>query len=44
MVDLILLGFTAAMFAGGFWCGAKFGTYSQMAARAKTWAKAQFKD
>ncbi len=39
MVDLILFGFTVAMFACGFWCGAKFGTYQEMAARAKAWAK-----
>lgn len=40
MVDLILFGFTVAMFAGGFWCGAKFGTYTEMLARGKAWLKA----
>lgn len=37
MIDLILFLFTLAMFATGFYCGAKFGTAAGMfrAARAK---------
>lgn len=39
MVDLILFGFTVAMFAGGFWCGNKYRTYSAMWQAAKDWLK-----
>ena len=30
MVDLILFFFASSMFAGGFWCGAKYQTYDAM--------------
>jgi hypothetical protein len=37
MVDFILLLFTLAMFAGGFWCGKTFNTYEAMLKRWKAW-------
>jgi hypothetical protein len=41
MVDLILLSFALGTFAGGFWCGKKFGTVGAMLtagkARVKSW-------
>jgi len=39
MIDFILFCFVLGVFAGGFWCGAKFGTYYEMVARAKAWVK-----
>jgi hypothetical protein len=30
MIDLILALFTVGVFAGGFWCGAKYRTYGEM--------------
>jgi hypothetical protein len=35
MVDLILATFVVATFAGGFWCGARFGSFKAMTARAR---------
>jgi hypothetical protein len=42
MVDLILLSFTGAMFAAGFYCGRKFGTYAALGAAIKTRVKGWF--
>lgn len=30
MLDLILLTFSAGLFAGGFWCGSTYGTVKTM--------------
>lgn len=35
MVDFILITFNAAVFAAGFWCGAKFKTLAGMKSAAK---------
>lgn len=39
MLDLVMVIFTGVVFYVGFWCGAKFGTFSTMAAQAKAKAK-----
>ena len=39
MIDLILLVFVLAVFAGGFWCGQKFRTIAGMRAAVKAWFK-----
>lgn len=39
MIDLILLAFVLAVFAGGFWCGQKFRTRAAMFAAIKGWFK-----
>lgn len=35
MVDFILLSFAVGAFAGGFWCGKKFGTFGAMLSAGK---------
>ena len=39
MVDLILLAFVLAVFAAGFWCGAKFRTVAGIKAAIAGWFK-----
>lgn len=39
MVDLILLIFVLAVYAAGFWCGARYSTVAAMLGRGKDWLK-----
>ena len=36
MIDAILLAALGAVFAGGFWCGSKYGSGKNMLTAAKT--------
>lgn len=39
MVDLILFAFVCGVFAGGFWCGKRYGSFSAMVEALKQkWA------
>lgn len=39
LVNVILITFTGATFATGFWAGKKYGTYGAMAQAARDWVK-----
>lgn len=39
LVNVILITFTGAIFATGFWAGKKYGTYGAMAQAARDWVK-----